>query len=122
MRMYGYKKFNEEHYFPIQTDPDSKKADDKSGKDGGAQSGFYDVVNLGMTKNLKDKPKSPFMISDIVQVFTAHARDMANYHGMAMPIVDAVKWYNWKSGEWGVQRQINRVFGPGNTRVILITL
>ena len=116
MEMYGYRKFSDPDYFPIETDPNKrkkKKADE--GESGADNRELYKIINLGFTKPLADNPTDAIMVRDIFDVFTGHVSDMAQYHGMAMPVTDAMKWWNYKysSGNKSdtIQEHIERVFG-----------
>lgn len=112
MTLYGYKKFGEKDYFPISSNPDgvSQNKADKN-----VSTSLTAIVNKGMTKNLKDRPKNSIMVSNIYDVFVKHVTDMADYHGMAVPLTDTVKWYNYEYPSEGtndnIKQSINRVFG-----------
>lgn len=121
MIMYGYKKFGEKTYWPIKTDDNYNKTDDKNAdKSGGADnSSLYGIRNLGMTKNLVKNAKNPIVVGDIFDVFTEHVANMANYNAFVVPLTDAMKWFNYRSrtDEGGVngsiKEEMQRAFGAG---------
>ena len=89
--MYGYDKFTEKYYWPIETDNNTNKTSDRT--DGGTS--LYNIKNMGMTKAVTPRANNPLMVGDIFDVFTKHVADMANYRGYVIPLLDAMKWYNY---------------------------
>ena len=112
MTLYGYKKFGEKDYFPIKSNPDDLQ---QNKADKNVSTSLTAIVNKGMTKNLEEKPDNSIMVSNIYDVFVNHVTDMADYHGMAVPLTDTVKWYNYKYPSEGtndnIKQSISRVFG-----------
>lgn len=92
--MYGYKKFNEQNYYPIHSDSNYTQTNDKNDK---SQNGaFAALKNLGMTKQVQQGAHNPIIIGDIFDTFTQHVDDMASYNGLMPALSDAMKWYNYK--------------------------
>lgn len=112
MTLYGYKKFGEKDYFPISSNPDGTR---QNKADKNVSTSLTAIVNKGMTKNLQEKAGNSIMVSNIYDVFVKHVADMADYHGMAVPLTDTVKWYNYEYPSEGtndnIKQSINRVFG-----------
>nr|DAO38384.1 MAG TPA: hypothetical protein [Caudoviricetes sp.] len=112
MTLYGYKKFNEKEYFPISSDKNWTRQNTADGK---VRQSLTAIVNVGMTKELNEKAENPIRVSNIYDVFSKYVADMADYHGLAVPLVDASKWYNYvdpdSSGDSSVKQAIKRVFG-----------
>lgn len=73
MEVYGYRKFNEEHYWPIRSNRQEVKSDIQ--KDTQVTS----VANRGFTKNVKPNANNSVMVGSIFDTFAAHASDMATY-------------------------------------------
>lgn len=57
---------------------------------------------------------------DIFDVFSNHMTDMAKYDALALPILDAMKWYNYREKQklenghvltTTVQRSIEKAYG-----------
>lgn len=102
MKRFGEKLFGEEHYFPINSDGRHLQAtaDEKGG------AGLYSLLNMGFTKQLTEGAKNRIILYNIFDVFANHMASMAQYHAMALPVLDAVKWFNYQQkGE--VQEQVN---------------
>lgn len=89
--MYGYDKFTEKNYWPIETDSNTNKSSDRT--DGGTS--LYQLKNMGITKAVTPRANNPLMVGDIFDVFSKHIGDMANYRGYVIPLMDAMKWYNY---------------------------
>ena len=70
-----------------------------------------------MTKSLVKGANNAIFIDDIFDVYTRHAKEMAEYHGYAAPLSDAMKWYNYASRNQDssihetVKGEIERVYG-----------
>ena len=112
---FGEKAFGEQGYFPISVDKQSlnTKTDDSiKGAD------LYRLLNMGFTKELSSNTKQPLMIYSIFDVFSTHMADMAQYNAMALPVLDAIRWLNYKNIdlESGVETsnlraELKRAFG-----------
>lgn len=92
MKRFGYRGFGEKNYFPIQTDSNDRPAVDPDAK----ANDMFRLLNLSATKALTINANNALVVSDIFEVFTDHASDMAKYNALALPILDALKWYNYK--------------------------
>lgn len=91
MQRFGYNAFTEENYFPIETDSNNRAAVDDSAR----ENDLFRLLNLSATKALVQNANNAVVIQDIFDVFAAHAADMAKYNGLALPILDTLKWYNY---------------------------
>ena len=91
MQRFGYNAFTEENYFPIETDSNNRAAVDESAR----ENDLFRLLNLSATKALVQNANNAVVIQDIFDVFAAHAADMAKYNGLALPILDTLKWYNY---------------------------
>lgn len=92
MAMYGYRKFTEPDYFPIKSSDNEVKSSDGNT----SQSGLYKIKNQGMTKATVKGANNAIQVDDIFNTFTTHVVEMADYNAYAMPLSDAMKWYNYK--------------------------
>ena len=122
--MYGYDKFTEDHYFPIKTDQNSNAASDQNIEN----ASYRAILNMSAAKQLTPNAMNPIIIDDIFDVFTDHIVQMATYDGMAMPIADAMRWFNYKEVvKMGkgfqhydtVQQEISRVLGKEGRQYFL---
>lgn len=91
MQRFGYNAFTEENYFPIETDSNNRAAVDESAR----ENDLFRLLNLSATKAVVQNANNAVVIQDIFDVFAAHAADMAKYNGLALPILDTLKWYNY---------------------------
>lgn len=92
MKRFGYRAFGEANYFPIVSDPNVQKAVDTEAK----ANDMFRLLNMSATKSLNVKANNALVVSDIFEVFTNHSADMAKYNALALPLLDAIKWYNYK--------------------------
>ncbi len=121
MEMYLYKAFNEKNYWPIKSDTDYKRTKEQDG------SVMYNaLLNASWTKAVVDKPSNPITIGDAIETFAGHVSDMATYSGLAMPVDDLLKWYNYQSRDengkadynGSVKKEIRRTIGAVGTQYI----
>lgn len=126
---FGEKQFGEENYFPINSDGRhlSVDADEKPGA-----AALYALLNMGFTKQTQEKAKNRIVVYSIFDVFANHMASMAQYNAFALPVVDALKWFNYqrvhidedgtKTLMGSVREQMDRAFGvpeesrPGSGR------
>ena len=127
---FGEKQFGEENYFPINSDGRHLSVDADE-KPGGAA--LYALLNMGFTKQTQEKAKNRIVVYSIFDVFANHMASMAQYNAFALPVVDALKWFNYQRksepDESGyrailgsVREQMDRIYGvpeenrPGSGR------
>lgn len=93
MKRYGIKGFTEENYFPIKVDANiiaiAKEARD-------SEKSIYALLNYSFTKPITPKATAQMEIGDIFDVFTIHTSEMAKYNSVALPVLDMIKYYNYK--------------------------
>lgn len=94
MKRFGYRGFTENIYYPIETDRQDRIAQAKDGTEGS----LYRLQNISAVKPLVQNANNTLVVRGIFDVFTNHMADMAKYNALVIPIVDAQKWYNYKSG------------------------
>lgn len=93
LKRFGVRGFTEQNYFPIKSndnDINGKEAPDTQG------SNIYRLLNMSFTKPLTENANNQIVIDNIFDVFASHCADMAKYHCLALPVLDAIKWYNYK--------------------------
>ena len=115
---FGEKQFGEENYFPINSDGRhlSVNADEKPGA-----AALYALLNMGFTKQTQEKAKNRIVVYSIFDVFANHMASMAQYNAFALPVVDALKWFNYQQVDvdedgtktilGSVREQMDRAFG-----------
>ena len=116
MARFGYKAFGEENYFPIQSDKNNLAVNDETEQ----INSLFKLLNMSFTKSTVDKANNRIVISDIFDVFAQHTSDMAKYNALALPVLDAFKWYNYTEKQdiaegtfktRGVKQSIENAFG-----------
>ena len=98
-KMFGYKKYEEEDYFPLKTDAHSRATTASSDNN----VSYYSIKNSSFTKPITPMANNAVVIGDIFDVFTDHVVQMAEYDAYVMPIADAMRWFNYS------ERVINAV-------------
>lgn len=116
MERFGYRAFTEENYFPIET-MDSER--DERGVPQ-KENDMFRLLNMSATKSLVYKANNALVVHDIFDVFANHMTDMAKYDALALPILDAMKWYNYRERQklenghvltTTVQRSLEKAYG-----------
>ena len=92
-QLYGLDKFSEGYYWPIKTDSNYTRTSDANATD---TAGLYAIKNQGFTKALQRKANNPLLINDAFDTWCDHVANMATYNAWAIPLSDAMKWYNYK--------------------------
>lgn len=92
MERFGYRAFTEDIYFPITSDPNTLNVRDPDGRN----SGLFRLLNMSFTRTLNERANNAVVVSNIFDVFSSHMTDMAKYNALALPLLDAMKWYNYK--------------------------
>lgn len=95
MERFGYKAFGEPNYFPIQSDKNNLNVDDAI-----EQNSLYRLLNMSFTKGTIQNANNRVLIGSIFDVFAQHTSDMAKYNALALPVLDAFKWYNYKEKQF----------------------
>ena len=91
MKMYGYKKFTEPNYFPIQS------ADVYLESNFEGRQTVERIRNFGFTKGTVVNANNPIVIDDIFTVVADHVNKMSMYNAFAAPIADFTRVYNYKT-------------------------
>ena len=116
MARFGYEAFGEENYFPIHSDKNNLAVEDETEKN----NSLFRLLNMSFAKSLVEDANNRIVISDIFDVFAQHTSDMAKYNALALPVLDAFRWYNYtekgKQGETqfftkSVKQSIENAFG-----------
>ena len=108
-KLYGLNKFTESYYWPIKTDPNFNRTSDATAGD---TPGLYAIKNQGFTKALQRKANNPLIINDAFDTWCDHVANMATYNAWAIPLSDAMKWYNYHGeNEISTKEAIDGVYG-----------
>lgn len=124
MKRFGYRAFTEESYWPIATDDNTRDAIDPQAR----ANDMYRLLNMSMTKGRNSKANNALVVGSIFDTFSAHMADMAKYNALALPVLDAMKWYNYREKETlstgqiktaSVQGAIEGAYGRGANNYIV---
>lgn len=117
MAVYGYRKFTEDHYWPIRSDPSYTKSESGKGVD-------VTIKGRGFTKQTVQHANNAIMIGDALDTFAQHVNDMATYSSWLAAIEDAerLKNFRYRNDEGdtvgSVKETINRVLGSAGTKYL----
>ena len=100
MKLYGYRKFTVQNYFPIVSDKNYLTT-----MQGDLKRPDAVLKNLGMTKSTVAGANNPIMVEDIFDVFTRQADQMGSYNAFVVPLSDLSKVFNFKASEPGGEVQ-----------------
>jgi hypothetical protein len=92
MKLYGYKKFGESYYFPMNVAKSSLPQSFES-------RGSKKIKNAGMTKKLTKGAKNPLVINDFFDVVTEHISTMSLYNTQVFPTLDMERVLNYSRWE-----------------------
>ena len=129
MIRFGYKAFGEENYFPISSDTNNVAQDDAKEQ----QNSLFRLLNMSFTKGTIKNANNRVVIDNIFDVFASHTSDMAKYNALALPVLDAFKWYNYKEKikvnpadkndrrftTKGVKQSVEKAYGAGAKKYIV---
>lgn len=99
MLMYGYERFRVKDYFPIKTDENSVDTKD--------QTKYFAAKKQGFTKETVKNAQNALIVGDIFDIFTNHVTDMATYSAYSAPLMDAMKWFNYRAMDYDGDVAIN---------------
>lgn len=111
MEVYGYRKFNEKDYFPIQVDKNQTK------KDITKEAQAATIAGRGFTKSVAPKANNAVMVNSIFDIYASHVNDMATYAAWlpTMENVRRIRDFTFRDGEGNrigdIKTVIERVFG-----------
>ena len=121
---FGEEQFTNEQYFPINSDGRHLQS---TADEYPSNASLYALLNMSFTKSRNELANNRIIVYSIFDVFANHMASMAQYNAMALPVLDAIKWFNYqqktedadgnKYVKDGVREQMDRVYGvPEETR------
>ena len=121
---FGEEQFTNEQYFPINSDGRHLQA---TADEAPSATSLYALLNMSFTKSRNELANNRIIVYSIFDVFANHMASMAQYNAMALPVLDAIKWFNYQQKtedsfgnryvKDGVREQMDRVYGvPEETR------
>ena len=117
MARYGIRQFTEENYWPIKTDSRNRDVQDPSAD----STNLFRLLNMSFTKNTVRDAHNAIVIGSAFDTYANHMADMAKYNALGLPMLDAMKWFNYnneseknEAGQYttaSVQKSADRAFG-----------
>lgn len=117
MARFGYEFYTEgENYYPIRTDANGRPMRDTDEQ----SNSMFRLLNLSSSKSLNPKANNALIVDDIFDVFSTHMADMAKLNALGLPLLDAIKWYNYTErsynddgtmNEEGIKKAMESAFG-----------
>ena len=115
---FGEEQFGNPQYYPINSDGRHLQA---TADEHPSAAALYALLNLSFTKARNEEANNRIILYSIFDVFSNHMSSMAQYNAMALPILDALKWFNYSQAQIGsdgkkhtittVREQMDRAFG-----------
>ena len=91
MTVYGYRKFKEEHYWPITSAKDAVASSVEKDSDNARS-----IKNMGSAKALTPNASNALDIGGVYDVFAQNASDMIKYATLLAPMEDINRLYNFR--------------------------
>jgi N12 class adenine-specific DNA methylase len=121
---FGEELFTNPNYFPINSDGRHLSSNVEEHP---SAASLYALLNMSFTKSRKEGANNRIVLYSIFDVFANHMASMAQYNAMALPILDALKWFNYqqvfiddegnKTVTASIREQMDRVYGvPEETK------
>lgn len=110
MRRFGARQYTEgANYWPIKVDTDYTNSDPSA--DTPQNADLYRLLNMGFTKRLVPKANNRILVGSMFDTFADHMAEMAQYNAFALPVLDAVKFLNYRETTQGRngQRLVNSI-------------
>jgi len=91
MIRFGYHAFTTPNYYPIRTVAagDEYKAQQQ-------RENIYALLNKSFTKERNIEANNAVIVDGIFSVFNNHMAEMALYNAWALPVIDTIKWFNYR--------------------------
>lgn len=105
-KMYGYRKFTEQNYFPIVSDPNFLVREQI-----GQASTEKTLRNMGSTKKRLEGAKNPIYAEDIFDVYSNHVDKYSSYNGFVPGLADMQRIYNAQVMQGTVKGLIEKRYG-----------
>ena len=102
MKRFLTREFREKNYYPIESSDENLPVKDKMAQ----QADLYRLLNISATKPLTEGANNAVVIRNIFEVFTSHTSDMAKLNAFGMPLLDYVKWVNYREKATNDEGQI----------------
>ena len=96
VKRFGEELFGNPTYFPINSDGRHLQANTDEMPESAS---LYALLNMGFTKSRNEKANNRIVLYSIFDVFANHMASMAQYNALSLPVLDALKWFNYQQKE-----------------------
>ena len=93
---FGEELFTNPQYFPINSDGRHLES---TAEEHPSNASLYALLNMGFTKQRNEEANNRIVLYSIFDVFANHMASMAQYNAFALPVLDSLKWFNYKDIE-----------------------
>lgn len=110
MARWDFAQFFEDNYYPIKTDDVTRNLDNPGAEKGN----LWALINKSFTKATNPNAKNALVVDSMFETFADHMSGMAEYNAFALPVIDAMKWFNYRestNSPDGVHNSIKTVLG-----------
>ena len=114
VKRFDVEMFKEADYYPMKVNNTEVNTKEDQSVDNAS---LYKLLNMSFTKELSPKANQSLVVYDIFDVFSNHMAEMAQYRSFALPVLDAMKWFNYKERDesgrevYSLREEMSRVFG-----------
>jgi hypothetical protein len=91
MVRFGYHAFTKDLYYPIRTVAAGSEYEAQQ-----KRANIYALLNKSFTKERTPGANNAVIVDGIFSVFNNHMSEMALYNAWALPVIDTIKWFNYK--------------------------
>ena len=118
LRRFGIKMFGLPDYFPIKVSPAAITKEEPNGVE---DTSLFRLLNMSFTKSRNEFAAQSIEIGNIFDIFAQHTSDMAKYNALALPVLDAYRWYSFKGktfegNEYSVYASMQTALGEDSVR------
>lgn len=121
MTRFGYHAFGVENYYPIHTVAGGSKYEAQQ-----RRANIYALLNKSFTKERNIHANNAVIVEDIFEVFANHMSEMALYNAWALPVIDTIKWFNYKehqdietgTPEWSIHDIFRQAYGENADKYV----
>lgn len=96
VKRFGEELFSNPTYFPINSDGRHLQANTDEMPENAS---LYALLNMGFTKSRNENADNRIVLYSIFDVFANHMASMAQYNALSLPVLDALKWFNYQQKE-----------------------
>ena len=124
MKRFLTREFTESDYFPIESDDENMTQKDPTAQ----QTDLFRLLNISATKGIDPNANNRAIVRNIFDVFIGHSTDMARLNAFALPMLDYMKWYNYREKQVtekgqvinrGVRESMRNAYGDAAKRYVM---